>query len=266
LKTKSRIACSILVGGLILAAVTGSTVLTRNTSAAPTTNPQSATPNVSNAQPAEELSAELPILADNIDGQLTYHQVPATIYDGPLTEHQLAEILVDEYPTPPQQFIYVLAPDHQYTVGLDLSAYENRAIPTGGVDYRVWYTHALSDAEMGTITVVLTETYTDASQAVYYGELKFVVDSPSGLSLSCIQPENTNIPKEDNTNIVFNTAAGYSDTAAPQHNAWEIRNGWQFSVTGCRDHVADPADVGIESYFYPDFTPHVAPPDILQQG
>lgn len=261
MKTKSRVICTILFAGLFLVISAGLAVSSnaQNPPSTPVTAAEPSIPPTASVQTAEELSAEMPILADNINGQLTYHPVPAVIYD----EGEVAEILIDEYPKPPQQFIYVLAPDHQYTVDLDLSAYKDRSIPTGGSNIQVWYTHDLSDAEMGTITYVLTETYTDASQAVYYGEVKFVVDCNDGLNLTCQMPNPENFPSSESTNVTLNATAGRAGTTTPRYAEWQWP-GWRFDVKGCRDYVADPADVDIESYFYPNFSPRVTPPDILQ--
>jgi len=260
MKTKSRVACTILSVGLIVALLAGLAVCSnaQNPPVSPTTE-SSVPPVTASVQPAEELSAEMPLLADNIDGQLTYHPVPLVLYDN----GEIAEILVDEYPEPPQQFIYVLTPDHQYTVGLDLAAYEDRSIPTGGSDIQVWYTHDLSDAEMGSITFILTETYTDASQAVFYGEVKFVADCNDGLNLACQMPDPEVFPSIESTEVVLNASAGRANTTTPKYTEWQW-TGWHFDIKGCRDYVADPADVDIYNYFYPNFSPHVTSPDILQ--
>lgn len=210
------------------------------------------------ARPNDIPAEEMPILGYNVDGQLAYRYVPIDLWgrDGP------AEILVDELIPTPERPIYILKPDNQYYLAFDFSAYADSAIATN-IEVRVSYSNSVPDDQLGSIEALITEYYIDGSYTIFYGEIKFVVDSPEGLILTCVQPQVSEIISTDDIRITLDTTAGQlAYQTIPRYLGWE-RLLWTPHTIHTYGHTYNvyPPDNVVDSYLYPEIRPETDPPD-----
>lgn len=188
-------------------------------------------------------------------GQPIYYYAPLRIDVG---QHE-AEYLVDEYPELPLRHIYVLKPGHNLFIHLDLYDYVDRpeAIYT---DVKINYSNSLSDANIGVIEVIFTETYADHTESIFCGQAMFVADDPKGINLG----EAKNILTDRIINgcafTLFCSPGEIPDTLYAVHAKNEER---KITAFGHPLGVMAPEEADTETYMWPDTEPSTTPPEFV---